>query len=136
MLATGQMPRVASAALAFTVLPANFGAHLFWDETDPQRKAEKRKEFLTDISLVGGLMIAAADTAGKPSLGWRGRRAAKRLSERVSSALPGSPTRSRATSGNSGRRSCTGCGSAPSAAGNWPARQPWGAPGRGHPQAG
>jgi len=35
-------------------------------------------------------MIASADTAGKPSLGWRGRRAAERLSERVSSALPGS----------------------------------------------
>jgi len=37
---------------------------------------------------LGGLMIASADTAGKPSLGWRGRRAAERLSERVSSALP------------------------------------------------
>jgi len=88
LLATGRMPRVASAALAFTVLPANLGAHMFWNETDPQRKTEKRKEFLTDLSLLGGLMIAAADTAGKPSLGWRGRRAAERLSERVSSALP------------------------------------------------
>jgi hypothetical protein len=45
---------------------------------------------MTDLSLLGGLMIASADTAGKPSLGWRGRRAAERLSERVSSALPGS----------------------------------------------
>ncbi len=90
LLATGKMPRVASAALAFTVLPANLGAHMFWNETDPQLKAEKRKDFLTDLSLLGGLMIASADTAGKPSLGWRGRRAAERLSERVSSALPGS----------------------------------------------
>ncbi|MGB8386837.1 DoxX family membrane protein, partial [Mycobacterium sp.] len=90
LLATGKMPRVASAALAFTVLPANLGAHMFWTESDPQRKAEKRQAFLTDLSLLGGLMIASADTAGKPSLGWRGRRAAERLSERVSSALPGS----------------------------------------------
>jgi uncharacterized membrane protein YphA (DoxX/SURF4 family) len=90
LLATGKMPRVASAALAFTVLPANLGAHMFWNETDPQRKAEKRQAFLTDLSLLGGLMIASADTAGKPSLGWRGRRAAERLSEAVSSALPGS----------------------------------------------
>jgi uncharacterized membrane protein YphA (DoxX/SURF4 family) len=90
LLATGKMPRVASAALAFTVLPANLGAHMFWNESDPQLKAEKRKDFLTDLSLLGGLMIASADTAGKPSLGWRGRRAAERLSERVSSALPGS----------------------------------------------
>ena len=84
------MPRVASAALALTVLPANLGAHMFWSEPDPQRKAEKRQAFLTDLSLLGGLMIASADTAGKPSLGWRGRRAAERISDRVSSALPGS----------------------------------------------
>jgi uncharacterized membrane protein YphA (DoxX/SURF4 family) len=91
LLATGRSPRVASAALALTVLPANVGAkNMFWNENDPQRKADKRKDFLTDLSLFGGLLIAAADTAGKPSLGWRGRRAAQRLSERVSSALPGS----------------------------------------------
>ena len=90
LLATGKLPRVASAALAFTVLPANLGAHMFWTEPDPQLKAEKRLAFLTDLSLLGGLMIASADTAGKPSLGWRGRRAAARISERVSSALPGS----------------------------------------------
>jgi hypothetical protein len=76
--------------LAFTVLPANLGAHMFWNEIDPELKARKRQQFLTDLSLLGGLMIASADTAGKPSLGWRGRRAAERISERVSSALPGS----------------------------------------------
>jgi uncharacterized membrane protein YphA (DoxX/SURF4 family) len=90
LLATGRMPRVASAALAFTVIPGNLGAHMFWTESDPGRKAEKRQAFLSDISLLGGLMIASADTAGKPSLGWRGRRAAERISERVSGALPGS----------------------------------------------
>jgi uncharacterized membrane protein YphA (DoxX/SURF4 family) len=90
LLATGKAPRVASAALALTVLPANLGAHMFWSESDAELKAQKRKEFLTDLSLLGGLMIASADTAGKPSLGWRGRRAAERLSDRVSSALPGS----------------------------------------------
>ena len=90
LLATGKMPRLASAALALTVLPANLGAHMFWNEADPQRKAEQRQALLTDVSLLGGLLIAAADTEGKPSLGWRGRRAAERLSERVSSALPGS----------------------------------------------
>jgi uncharacterized membrane protein YphA (DoxX/SURF4 family) len=90
LLATGRVPRLASAALAFTVVPGNLGAHMFWTESDPERKAEKRQAFLTDISLLGGLIIASADTAGKPSLGWRGRRAAERISERVSGALPGS----------------------------------------------
>lgn len=90
LLATGKLPRIASAALAVTVLPANIGAHSFWNESDPAAKAQKRQQFLTDLSLLGGLLIASADTAGKPSLGWRGRRAAERLSERVSSAWPGS----------------------------------------------
>lgn len=90
LLATGRLPRVASAALAATVIPANLGAHMFWAEQDQQRKAQKRREFMTDISLLGGLIIASADTAGKPSLGWRGRRAARKVSEAVSERLPGS----------------------------------------------
>ncbi|PND56920.1 DoxX subfamily protein [Mycobacterium sp. ENV421] len=90
LLASGRLPRVASAALAVTVIPANLGAHMFWDEPDQQLKAEKRRAFLTDMSLLGGLIIASADTAGKPSLGWRGRRAARKVSEAVSSSLPGS----------------------------------------------
>ncbi|EHB53417.1 DoxX family protein [Mycolicibacterium rhodesiae JS60] len=90
LLASGRLPRLASAALAFTVIPANLGAHMFWDEPDQQLKAEKRRAFLTDLSLVGGLIIASADTAGKPSLGWRGRRAARKVTEAVSGGLPGS----------------------------------------------
>lgn len=88
LLATGKVPRVASAVLAFTVIPGSLGGHLFWTESDPERKAQKRRDLLTDLSLLGGLIIAAADTAGKPSLGWRGRQAAGRFSEAVSSALP------------------------------------------------
>jgi uncharacterized membrane protein YphA (DoxX/SURF4 family) len=88
LLASGKMPRVASAALAFTVIPGSLGAHLFWNETNPDRKAQKRRDFLTDLSLLGGLIIASADTAGKPSLGWRGRRAAGRITGAVSAALP------------------------------------------------
>ncbi|MGH3970312.1 MAG: DoxX family protein, partial [Mycobacterium sp.] len=88
LLATGKMPRIASAALACTVIPGSLGAHLFWNESDPTRKAEKRRNFLTDLSLLGGLIIASADTEGKPSLGWRGRQAAGRLSGAVTAALP------------------------------------------------
>jgi uncharacterized membrane protein YphA (DoxX/SURF4 family) len=90
LLASGKLPRVASAALAASVVPANLGAHMFWDESDERLKAEKRRAFLTDLSLLGGLIIASADTAGKPSLGWRGRRAARKVSDAVSGSLPGS----------------------------------------------
>ena len=43
---------------------------------------------MTDLSLIGGLIIAAVDTEGKPSLGWRGRRAARKVCEAVTAALP------------------------------------------------
>src|SRR6478735_2483322 len=88
LLATGKLPRLASAALALTVVPGSLGGHTFWSESDPHRKADERRAFLTDISLIGGLIIAAVDTEGKPSLGWRGRRAARKVSDAVTSALP------------------------------------------------
>ncbi|WP_163727988.1 DoxX family protein [Mycobacterium gallinarum] len=88
LLASGKLPRLASAALAASVVPGSLGGHTFWNETDPQRKADERRAFLTDISLIGGLIIAAVDTEGKPSLGWRGRRAAHKVSDAVSAALP------------------------------------------------
>ena len=88
LLATGKLPRLASAALAFTVIPGSLGGHMFWTQPDPERKAEERRAFMTDLSLLGGLIIAAVDTEGKPSLGWRGRRAARKVSEAVTAALP------------------------------------------------
>ncbi|MGX9791746.1 DoxX family protein [Mycobacterium sp. MMS18-G62] len=88
LLATGKLPRLASAALALSVVPGSLGGHTFWSETDPARKADERRAFITDVSLIGGLIIAAVDTEGKPSLGWRGRRAAHKVSEAVTAALP------------------------------------------------
>ena len=84
------------------MVPANLGAHMFWTEVDPERKAAKRRDFLTDISLLGGLVIASADTPGKPSLGWRGRRAAARLTDSV---VGGTARRRRLRSGGPRRAS-------------------------------
>jgi uncharacterized membrane protein YphA (DoxX/SURF4 family) len=88
LLATGKLPRFASAALAVSVVPGSLGAHAFWNETDAERKAAERRAFLSDVGLIGGLVIAAVDTEGRPSLGWRGKRAARKLGESVSGALP------------------------------------------------
>lgn len=88
LLAAGRLPRISSAALAVSVVPGSLGAHAFWNETDPIRKAAERRALFTDVGLIGGLIIASVDTEGKPSLGWRGRRAARKVSERVSGALP------------------------------------------------
>lgn len=83
LLASGKLPRLAAAVLAATVLPANLGSHMFWSEPDFARRAEKRRSFMLDVSLLGGLLIASADTAGKPSLGWLGRRAARSVAHGV-----------------------------------------------------
>lgn len=88
LLASGKLPRLSSAALAVSVVPGSLGSHAFWNETDPARKAVERKALFTDVGLIGGLIIAAVDLEGRPSLGWRGKRAARKVSERVAGVLP------------------------------------------------
>ena len=77
LLALGLLPRLASATLAASLIPTTFAGHRFWEETDPGRKREQQIHFLKNMGLLGGLMIAAADTEGKPSIAWRSRKAAE-----------------------------------------------------------
>ena len=88
LLATGKAPRLASLALASSVIPTTLTEHDFWNETDPSPRAMQRTNFIKNVSLLGGLMIASVDTEGKPSLGWRGRRAAKKAQASIAAALP------------------------------------------------
>jgi putative oxidoreductase len=76
MLATGRMPRTSSAVLAATLVPTTAAGHRFWEETDPQKKAAQRIHFFKNLSMLGGLLLAAVDTEGKPGVAWRARRAA------------------------------------------------------------
>ncbi|MFC4375462.1 DoxX family protein [Nocardia halotolerans] len=82
LLAIGRAPRPAAFVLAATVVPGTVTEQDFWAESDPDLKAVKRAGFLKDLGLLGGLLIASADTEGKPSLGWRGRRVARKLVDR------------------------------------------------------
>lgn len=83
MLALGKFPRLASTALAASLVPTTLAAHRFWEETDEAKKAEQQVHFLKNVGLLGGLLIAAADTHGKPSVAYRGRRAARRAQAAV-----------------------------------------------------
>jgi len=85
-LATGTAPRVASAVLAATLVPTTISGHPFWEETDPQVKTTQRVQFFKNVSMFGGLLLAAADTEGKPGLAWRAShavRAARKESRRL-----------------------------------------------------
>ncbi len=78
LLATGRLPRLASAVLAASLVPTTAVEHAFWEEIDPERKAQSRNLFLKNVGLLGGLLIAAADTEGRPGLAWRARHATQR----------------------------------------------------------
>src|SRR6476620_8556719 len=75
-LATGRAPRLSSAVLAASLVPTTLAGHAFWDESDPQAKAAQRLQFFKNTSVLGGLLLAAVDTDGKPGLAWRARCAA------------------------------------------------------------
>ena len=63
--------------MAGTLVPTTLAGHRFWEADEETDQAQQRIHFLKNLSMLGGLLIAAADTAGKPSLAWRTRNAAK-----------------------------------------------------------
>jgi uncharacterized membrane protein YphA (DoxX/SURF4 family) len=75
MLAMGKLPRLSAVALAASLVPTTLAGHSFWAETDPAKRTQQRLHFTKNVGMLGGLLIAAVDTAGKPSLAWRARRA-------------------------------------------------------------
>ncbi|HEX6055196.1 MAG TPA: DoxX family protein [Intrasporangium sp.] len=77
LLATGRMPRLASTLLAASVVPTTAIEHAFWDETDPGKRAHSRSLFFKNVGLLGGLLLASVDTAGKPGLAWRAQHATR-----------------------------------------------------------
>jgi len=74
-LATGRTPRLASAALAATVVPTTLAGHPFWEEKDKARRNQQMTHFFKNLSMLGGLVIAAVDTEGKPGVAWRAQNA-------------------------------------------------------------
>jgi uncharacterized membrane protein YphA (DoxX/SURF4 family) len=77
LLAIGRFPRLSAAALAASLIPTSYAGHRFWESDDKQERAQQKIHFLKNVSMLGGLLIAAGDTAGNPSVAWRSRHAAK-----------------------------------------------------------
>jgi uncharacterized membrane protein YphA (DoxX/SURF4 family) len=86
LLALGKLPRLAAAALAGTLVPTTLAGHRFWEETDQKARAMQRIHFLKNVSMLGGLILAATDTNGRPSLGWRAKQAATKARESLPTA--------------------------------------------------
>ncbi|WP_265447214.1 DoxX family protein [Flexivirga meconopsidis] len=96
LLAIGKFPRVSALALAGSIVPTTIAGHAFWAMDDPAEKAQHRVQFFKNLSILGGLLIAAVDTEGKPSVAWRSKQAAHQAADAVSSALPSSGESSQA----------------------------------------
>jgi len=80
-LASGKGRRLAASVLAASLVPTTIAGHPFWLEKDKTVRNTQRIQFLKNLSLLGGLLLAAVDTEGKPSVGYRARRAAHKAAE-------------------------------------------------------
>lgn len=75
-LARGRAPRLSSTVLAASLLPTTVAGHQFWKESDPAARANQQIHFFKNLSVLGGLLLAAVDTEGQPGVAWRARNAA------------------------------------------------------------
>jgi putative oxidoreductase len=84
LFSLGKLPRLSALALLGTLVPTTVAGHPFWAAKDANERQDRLVHLLKNAGIAGGLLFAAVDTGGKPSLGWRARRAAKKASEKVS----------------------------------------------------
>ncbi|MFI7596478.1 DoxX family membrane protein [Actinoplanes sp. NPDC049681] len=86
LLATGRLTRPAAAVLAAGLVPTTVAGHSFWTMPEPER-TQHETHFLKNLGLLGGLLLAAVDTQGKPGLGYRTSHALDRSQRSVSRAV-------------------------------------------------
>ncbi|WP_436525189.1 DoxX family protein [Actinoplanes sp. HUAS TT8] len=85
-LATGRFTRPAAAVLAVGLLPTTYAGHPFW-AVPKDRRADQQNHFLKNLGLLGGLLLAAVDTEGEPSLRYRTTHAVDRGQRSLSHAV-------------------------------------------------
>jgi uncharacterized membrane protein YphA (DoxX/SURF4 family) len=85
-LVFGPFARPAALLLAGSLVPTTLAGHRFWETTDPDQKTSDRVEFFKNVSLLGGLLIAALDTGGRPSIPWVAGKAVHGAAEIVGDA--------------------------------------------------
>ncbi|WP_073500110.1 DoxX family membrane protein [Actinacidiphila paucisporea] len=81
LLALGRLPRAAALALSVSLLPAVLAVEPWWTIDDPDERARQRARFFAVLSALGGVLLAAADTHGKPSLAYRTRQGTRHAAD-------------------------------------------------------
>ena len=78
LFALNKAPRLTALVLSASLVPTTLAGHRFWEHEDPEEQFGQISNFLKNTGMLGGLLLAAVDTEGRPSVGYRAKRAAKR----------------------------------------------------------
>lgn len=87
LLAMGWMPRLAAVALGATMIPASLSSHAYWKADDLEERNAQKAALMKDAAILGGLVMVALDTGGRPSLFWSSRKAASGAAKSASAAM-------------------------------------------------
>lgn len=74
LMALGKLRRLSALVLIGSIIPTTLAAHRFWDELDDAKRAAQQMQFFKNMGILGGLILAATDTEGAPSVSWRIKR--------------------------------------------------------------
>jgi uncharacterized membrane protein YphA (DoxX/SURF4 family) len=85
LLALGKLPRLSALALAGSLIPTTLGGHRFWEAESDDQKLQQQLHFTKNLAMFGGLIFAALDRHGEPSLIWRAKRATREATEKIPS---------------------------------------------------
>jgi putative oxidoreductase len=72
--------------LGASLVPTTIAGHAYWEISDEPDRTQQKIHFLKNAGLIGGLMFAALDTGGRPSIFWSGRKAAAGFKDSLASA--------------------------------------------------
>jgi uncharacterized membrane protein YphA (DoxX/SURF4 family) len=84
-LASGHFTRPAAAVLAAGLVPTTVAAHPVW-AVPKEERSQQQIQFLKNLGLMGGLLLAAVDTEGRPGLRYRTSHAQRSVKRAVRTA--------------------------------------------------
>jgi uncharacterized membrane protein YphA (DoxX/SURF4 family) len=87
LFALGIAPRLLAIVLGASLVPTTLAGHRFWELDDDAEKQQQQLHFLKNLAVIGGLVFAALDTGGRPSIFWSGRKAVGGLADAVSATV-------------------------------------------------
>lgn len=60
-MALGIAPRLSALSLVGMLVPTTLVGHRFWTIEDPQQKGQEQAAFMSNVALMGGLLMVAMD---------------------------------------------------------------------------